>query len=103
MKEKYVVQQCFYDSGRVRIIPPRKTDECLNSIEVMRSCVFCRDVFSTLQKAKQFYYECLNEFSPVSVTGNVTGNAGNVSGNVSIVGNASETQEVTGKATQLLR
>jgi hypothetical protein len=59
--KKYVVQQDFYDSGVVRIIKPREiSGECLNSIEVMRSCVYCRDVFDTLEEANRFYYECLD-------------------------------------------
>ena len=61
MKKKYVVQQYFYDSGRVRVIPPIETsDECLDSFEERRSCDYYRDVFDTLEEAERFYHECLD-------------------------------------------
>jgi hypothetical protein len=58
---KYAVQQYFYDSGRVRVIPPIETsDECLTSVEERQSCDYYRDVFDTLEEAAQFYHECLD-------------------------------------------
>ena len=60
MKKKYVVQQYFYDSGRVKVVPPVKTsDERLTSVEERRTHDYCRDVFDTLEEAERFYYECL--------------------------------------------
>ena len=62
MKKRYVVQQYFYDSGRVRVIPPIETcDEVLISVEEMRSRDYYRAVFDTLEEAERFYYECLND------------------------------------------
>jgi hypothetical protein len=58
--KKYVVQRYFYGPGRVRVIPPIETsDECLASVEEMRSDYY-RDVFDTLEEAKLFYYGYLD-------------------------------------------
>ena len=61
MKKRYVVQQYFYDSGRVRVIPPIETcDELLISVEEMRARDYYRAVFDTLEEAERFYHECLD-------------------------------------------
>lgn len=61
---KYAVQQYYYDTGQTRIIPPVKTtDDCQDVVEedcnLYRNCDYYRDVFNTLEKAEEFYQECL--------------------------------------------